>query len=121
MAFKKDNPFERNDPWDFEKNKTIEGALVDKRFGVSSKNLNFYTIEVEGGKKYSLLGGVVLDKTLGTYTLGTVVKVTYKGMKKSDKGNPFKDYEVEYDPETGKKESGPTNTTEDDINEVFGV
>lgn len=94
---------EKHPAWEYEKVKTIEGVLIDKKTNITAKNLNFYTIETTEGT-FSLLGTTVLNRTLGTYPLGTMVRVTYEGIGKTKDGAEFKNFKVEYDADSMKRE-----------------
>ena len=93
---------ERNDTWDWEKDKVLKGVYMDKRI-VTTENgdSNLYTIDVGGGKKIDVWGKSMLDSFFKNMVTGTTIEITLKGQKKSQKGGrQYYDFEFQYDDST---------------------
>lgn len=89
--------FTRNPKWEYEKNKTIEGLLVNKSLDMTPKKLCFYDIEVAGDKTYSVLGTTMIDRVLRDMPIGTKVRLEYTGLAKSKSGSDYKTFNIQYD------------------------
>ena len=86
--------------WDREKDKTIEGVLVEKLSGIGQNNSNKYVIEKKSLGKISVWGTSVLDLRLQPLPIGTIIKITYLGTVKGKGPKPYHNFEVLYDADT---------------------
>ena len=92
------------DIWDFEKNKTIEGLLIEVRQHVGSNDSNMYIIENKSDNtRYGVWGSTLIDGRFfddqGGRKIpnGVEIRIEFAGMKTSEKsGRDFKNYEIYY-------------------------
>lgn len=84
--------------WD--QKKPIMGTLKAKREKVGPNGSNMYMLEVEGEEGLiGVWGSTVLDTKFEQIPVGSMVKVEFVGMTKSEKtGREFKNYKVMYKP-----------------------
>ena len=86
--------------WDKAKDKTIEGVLVDRREHVGQFDSTVYTVEKKGGEKNSVFAKGLLDSLLKPLSIGTMVKITWKGLVKTKTGRNANSFDVDYDDST---------------------
>jgi hypothetical protein len=79
---------------------SLEGTLVVRdsmtfhRAGTST-DVGKYTIQTDEGERISFLGGTVVDQTLEGVELGTYIRITYIGKKKTANQMEMKDFDIE--------------------------
>lgn len=90
-----------SEPYDFEnKGDVLEGTLVEKatlKSKSTGKEFKKYTVKHEDGSHSSTLGSHQLDKALEQVSEGTLIRITFGGMKKLDGGRKVKLFKVEAD------------------------
>jgi hypothetical protein len=96
MAYEEINPTQ----WTYAKDGDfIEGVLVNKQEDVGVNKSMLYSIETPQGVK-SVWGATILDERMALVSIGSKIKLTYKGTAPSKKGkNPAKIFKVEVDKE----------------------
>lgn len=95
MAFRKlTGDFPDSHDWGHEK--TLEGALTEKRENVGPNQTKAFTVLKENGKKVTVWGSMVLDK-LWEVPIGALVKITYIGDVKGKGPKPYHNYDIEVD------------------------
>ena len=95
MGYKKviDDDSNFPDRWDWEKNPSFEGYFQETK---KSGDLTFHEFkEFHGDKVYSFLGGTVMDKRLSTCAKEDRMRITFKGIIKSQEGRKYKSFEIE--------------------------
>ena len=85
---------------DWEKEKEIEGVLLQVKEDVGENHSRLYIIEVEG-EKVSVWGTTVIDAKMLEVKVGAKVKITFNGLKDSPKrkGKQYRDFIVMFDDE----------------------
>ncbi len=79
--------------WDFESG-SLEGRYVEVKEGLAPSKL--YVVKTEDDKERGLWGSTALDTQMGSVQIGSMIKVSYNGLKKSKNSNrEYKDFEVE--------------------------
>lgn len=100
-------------PHDFEKNKVIQGVLVEKRNNVGPNQSKLFVVETKGGVKESIWGSAVLNN-IDTLPIGSMIRVTFLGREKGKRGVYFKNYDIEVDDDAYiPDEDIPTDVPED--------
>lgn len=94
MAYKEINPTD----WVYEKDGDfIEGVLVRAQTNVGINKSMLYSIETLEGVK-NVWGAAILDSKMALVSIGSKIKITYKGLGESKAGkNPPKIFKVEFD------------------------
>lgn len=89
---------------DFKKEKEVEGVLISVDKDRGDYHSTAYTLQTDKGERLLIWGNKVLDDQLSTVSVGSYVWITFLGEKKSKKGGnkPYKDYSVDFDPESVK-------------------
>jgi len=80
--------------WKAEKDgDSVEGVLkkVDKQVGPNKSTL----YHLEGEKQYAVWGSTVLDDRMAYVNEGEFVRITFKGTKENQRGQPTKIFKVE--------------------------
>jgi hypothetical protein len=86
--------------WEKAAQKTVQGVLVDKREHVGQFDSSVFTIEQEGGKKVAVWAKGILEQQIKPMLIGTMVKITWKGLVKTKSGRNANAYDVEFDTDT---------------------
>ena len=96
MAYKEINPTD----WKPEKDGDfLEGVLVRVQENVGVNNSRLFSIENPEGVK-NLWGSALLDSRLALVSVGSKVRITFKGLAEAKSGkNPAKIFKVEVDEE----------------------
>ena len=107
--------------WDFEKNKTIEGAFVGVEENVGPNNSKMYTIETVNGDKLGVWGNAVLDTRMKNLEIGEEVKIEYLGKEESQKtkGRSYHNFEVYHRKPAFQKAGGLSKEDEDMANDLM--
>lgn len=121
MAFQEVNT-DGGTKFKFEKDKpgtALEGFyLGDDTINIKGKEVVRHTFQV-GEENVSTLGAHQLDEILGKVTPGQYVRLTYKGLKPTAKGNTVKTFKLEIDPDktiaVAQAARPPVNTTQNAI------
>jgi len=94
MAYKEINP----EIWTYENDgDVIEGVLVLKQEDIGDNKSMMFSIETLEGVK-NVWGSAVLDSRMKLVSVGTKIKITYKGLGEAKKGkNAPKIFKVEAD------------------------
>jgi len=80
---------------------SVEGTFVNFAEGQGKdKNSCVYTLKSDEGEEHRFWGSKVLDDQLSKVSMGTYVKVDYKGKAKSKSGREYHDFEVFQDTST---------------------
>lgn len=109
---------DRNDTWDFKKDKVIQGIYTgSKTVTTTNGETSLYTVEDKDGKTTDVWSTSLIDDFFKNMPKGTEVKITYLGKEKSKKGGrEYHAFEFEYDKDT-MPESDIAD--ENDIDKVF--
>ena len=79
--------------WDFESG-SLEGRYVEVKVGLAASKL--YIVKTEDDKEWGFWGSTALDTQMEPLQIGSTIKVSYNGLKKSKNSNrEYKDFEVE--------------------------
>ena len=78
--------------------------MILKESGKGEHNSKLYTIETEDGTRKLVWGRASLDDQFSTIQLGTYVWITFNGLKKGKNGKEYKDFTVDFDPESVPQE-----------------
>lgn len=84
---------------DFDKDKVLEGCLVEKRYSVGPNNSMLFVVEKTGGERVSVWGSTVLNR-LDKLEVGTILRIEYQGKVKGKGPKPYKNYSIQVDEET---------------------
>jgi hypothetical protein len=85
---------------DFEKEKVLQGVLVEKQAHVGANDSYVFTFEKEDTHdKVAVWGSAVLDK-INNLPIGTLVRIEYLGQVKGKRGTFFKNYKIQFDQDT---------------------
>ena len=97
MTYQEVNPT----AWTYEKDGDfIEGELVSVQSDVGVNKSMLYSIRTEDGTVKSVWGASVLDSRMALISVGSKVKITFKGKAEAKKGkNSAKLFKVEVDVE----------------------
>ena len=81
--------------WEPQPEEFLIGEYVEKKEECGMDNYTFFIID-DGEDKYSLLSNTVLNSLFEDIVVGTVLKITYEGMKKSLTGSrEYKAYTIQ--------------------------
>lgn len=81
--------------WEPQPGEFLIGEYVEKKEECGMDNYTFFIID-DGEDKYSLLSNTVLNSLFEDIVVGTVLKITYEGMKKSLTGSrEYKAYTIQ--------------------------
>lgn len=84
--------------WKPEKeNDEVIGFFISKKDKAGSYESPLYQLESPGGKRHAIFANVVLDDKMAFCKHGDLIKIVYKGKKKSDKNQDYKDFDVYID------------------------
>lgn len=86
--------------WDKVKQKSIEGVITDRREHVGQYDSTVYTIEQKGGEKLAVWAKGSLEGMLKPLLVGTVVRITWKGLVKTKNGRQANAFDVEVEDQT---------------------
>jgi hypothetical protein len=76
----------------------IEGTLIRREADVGENHSNLYTIEQGNGEIVNVWGSVVLDSRMALVKVGSLIRITYKGLGERSGGkNAPKLFSVEVD------------------------
>lgn len=84
----------RDEEWDFETNKVLEGVFMEKEENVGKHNSNIYRIvPLTGDKAVVVWGSTVLDTRLKNLVRADFIKIEYLGKTKGANAT-YKNYDV---------------------------
>tara|TARA_R100001530_G_scaffold133307_1_gene106530 strand:+ start:646 stop:1011 length:366 start_codon:yes stop_codon:yes gene_type:complete len=90
-----DGGFEEREKWDPEVSPELEGVLLERKENVGSYNQTLCVVKNEEGTELNVWCPTVLKKYLSQVTIGSAVKLIYKGKKRNKSGSGmYKDFDV---------------------------
>jgi hypothetical protein len=120
--YKKYTP-DRNETHDWNKDKVLEGIYTAKRKVITENGeTNMYTVEKPGGVTVDVWGKSMLDSFFLNMKIGTQVKVTYEGKKKSKKGGrEYHSFDFDYDDSTAVEDQSEDKDIIEAAKETFNA
>tara|TARA_R100000808_G_C2152261_1_gene161589 strand:- start:2059 stop:2415 length:357 start_codon:yes stop_codon:yes gene_type:complete len=107
-----DGGFEEREKWDPEASPELEGTLIERKDNVGSYNQTLCCVKDSDGIELNVWCPTVLKKYLSQVSIGSGVKIIYKGKKKNKSGQGmYKDFDVFVGaaPEVSSKDSEGDN------------
>lgn len=95
LEFQKVNKTQNNNTWTpREKGDTIIGEYVELKENVGMDNYTIYVLRDTNDEEVSVFGKTALNSQMKKVEIGDIIKITYEGEKRSQRGRTYKDFKV---------------------------
>jgi len=95
LEFQEVNKTQNNNTWTpREKGDTIIGEYVELKENVGMDNYTIYVLRDTNDEEVSVFGKTALNSQMKKVEIGDIIKITYEGEKRSQRGRTYKDFKV---------------------------
>lgn len=95
LEFKEVNTNNNNQTWTpQEKGDTIIGEYIELKENVGMDNYTIYMLRDTNEQEVAVFGKTALNSQMKKVEIGDIIKITYEGEKKSQRGRRYKDFKV---------------------------